>query len=117
MPAEAIEARSDRDQVQYRRWVHEGWIDACAGNTIDQNDIKQAVLDDCKTYDAESVAYDPWNAAQLTLMLQDEGVPVVEFIQGIKSYTAPTKELEVMLLGQKLDHGNNPAVRLLNSAR
>jgi phage terminase large subunit-like protein len=111
MPAEAIEARSDRDQVQYRRWVHEGWIDACAGNTIDQNDVKQAVLDDCKAYNAESVAYDPWNAAQLTLMLQDEGVPVVEFIQGVKSYTAPTKELEVMLLGHKLDHGNNPVLK------
>jgi phage terminase large subunit-like protein len=32
---------------------------------------------------------------------------MVEFIQGVRSYNAPTKELEALLLGNKIDHGDN----------
>jgi phage terminase large subunit-like protein len=42
--------------------------------------------------------------------LADAGVPVTEFIQGIRSYTAPIKELLAWLLEGKLDHGGNPVL-------
>jgi phage terminase large subunit-like protein len=39
-----------------------------------------------------------------------------EFIQGIRSYTAPTKELEAMLLSEKLDHGGNEVLTWMASS-
>jgi phage terminase large subunit-like protein len=111
MPADTVTIKTDRDQVQYRRWIDEGWIDATAGNVIDQDEIRSTVIEDCRSWEPMAVAFDPWNATQLALNLQNEGLPVVEFIQGIRSYTAPTKEFESMLLREVIDHGSNPVMR------
>jgi phage terminase large subunit-like protein len=36
---------------------------------------------------------------------------MVEFVQGLRSYTAPTKELEGRLMAEAMDHGDNPVMR------
>jgi phage terminase large subunit-like protein len=115
MPADTIEQKAVRDQVQYQRWVSEGLIEVTAGNVIDHNEIGSAVLEDCRLFEPISIAYDPWNATQLAVWLASEGLPMFEFIQGIRSYTAPTKELEAMLLSQKLDHGGNEVLAWMAS--
>ena len=61
------------------------------------------------------MAYDPWNATQLAASLNGKGVPMVEFIQGLRSYTAPTKELLALLASTKLDHGDNPVLKWMAS--
>jgi phage terminase large subunit-like protein len=111
MPGDTVEQKSDRDQVQYRRWIDEGLIEPTAGNIIDHAEIENAVLEDARIYDIVSIAYDPWNATQLAVNLRNSGVPMNEFVQGIRSYTAPTKELLAWLLANKLDHGGNPVLR------
>jgi phage terminase large subunit-like protein len=115
MPADTVTDKSDRDQVQYRRWIDEGWIEVTPGNVIDHNEIAIAVEEDCRIYQPASIAYDPWNATQLAVGLQSQGLPMVEFIQGIRSYTAPTKEFEAWLLQTKLDHGSHPVLAWMAS--
>ena len=115
MPADTVAEKSDRDRVQYRRWIDEGWIEATVGNVIDHLEIQRAILQDAADHEILSLAYDPWNATQLATALQQNGIRVFEFIQGIRSYTAPTKELEAMLLGAKLDHGSNPVLTWMAS--
>ena len=110
MPSDTVEAKSDRDRVQYQRWIEAGLIEVTQGNVVDQNEIQAAIIEDCRLHEALSVAYDPWNATQLAVNLANAGVPVVEFIQGIRSYTAPTKALMAWLLEGKLDHGGNPVL-------
>lgn len=115
MPADTVSEKADRDRVQYQRWIEEGWIEATGGNIIDHNEIQRAILEDHRDHELLALAYDPWNATQLAVGLQTDGVPVFEFIQGIRSYTAPTKELEALLIGEKLDHGNNPVLAWMAS--
>lgn len=115
MPADTVADKADRDKVQYQRWIDDGWIEPTGGNVIDHNEIQAAVLEDHRTHELLALAFDPWNATQLSVGLQSEGVPVFEFIQGIRSYTAPTKELEAMLLAGKLDHGDNPVLAWMAS--
>jgi phage terminase large subunit-like protein len=111
MPQDTVEEKADRDQVQYRRWIDAGLIEPTAGNIIDHNEIQAAVMEDFRLHDIAAAAYDPWNATQLAVKLLQEGVPMQEFVQGLRSYTAPTKELMAMLLSNKLDHGGNPVLR------
>lgn len=111
MPANTVEQKADRDQVQYRRWIDEGLIEPTLGNIIDHSEIERAVLEDARIYDIASIAFDPWNATQLVVNLQNGGMAMKEFIQGIRSYTAPTKELMAWLLAGKIDHGGNPVLR------
>jgi phage terminase large subunit-like protein len=115
MPADTVEDKSDRDRVQYRRWIDEGWIEPTAGNVIDHGEIANAVAEDCRNHEAVSLAYDPWNATQFAVGLLGEGWPMAEFIQGIRSYTAPCKELESLLLAERIDHGDNPVLTWMAS--
>lgn len=115
MPADTLEERADRDRMPYRRWVDEGWIEVTPGNVIDHAEIKAAVLADTKRFDLQDIAFDPWNATQLASELMSEGVNMVEFIQGLRSYTAPTKELQALVAGSRLDHGNNPVLTVMAS--
>lgn len=115
MPADTVEAKSDRDQVQYRRWIDSGFIEVTPGNVIDHQEIENAILEDCRHFRPIAIAYDPWNATQMATSLFGKGRPVHEFVQGIKSYTAPTKELEAWLLAEKLDHGGNPVLTWMAS--
>jgi phage terminase large subunit-like protein len=115
MPADTIEERADRDRMPYRRWVEEGWMEATPGNVIDHAEIKAAIIADAKRCEIESMAYDPWNATQLAVELNEAGVEAVEFVQGMRSYTAPTKELQALIADRKLDHGDNPVLTVMAS--
>lgn len=111
MPSETLEARADQDRVPYRQWVDEGWIEATSGNIIDHAEIKAAVIGDLDKHELVNVGFDPWNATQLATECNEHGVNMMEFIQGLRSYSEPTKELQALLLSHRLDHGDNPVLR------
>jgi phage terminase large subunit-like protein len=115
MPANTIEQRSDRDRMPYRRWVDEGWIEATMGDVIDHQEIQQQILADTQKFEISSIAFDPWNATHLAVQLGEHGVQMLEFVQGLRTYTAPTKELGAMLAARKLDHGDNPVLAVMAS--
>jgi phage terminase large subunit-like protein len=62
-------------------------------------------------FQVKEIAYDPWNATHIALRLQDEGAAMVEFRQGFRSMSAPTRELEKLIVSRKLAHGGNPVTR------
>jgi phage terminase large subunit-like protein len=62
------------------------------------------------------LAYDPWNSSQLVNDLMSDGAPMVKTRQGLLTLSAPTKELQRILLEGTAEvpmfrHGGNPAVR------
>lgn len=115
MPLDTLEARAEKDRVPFRQWVDEGYIEATPGNVIDHGEIERAVLADNDEHAIESLAYDPWNATQLAAALLSKGVPMVEFIQGLRSYSEPTKDFIALLVDTKLDHGGNPVLKWMAS--
>ena len=74
--------RADRDRMPYRRWVEEGWIEATPGNVIDHAEIKAQIVGDARRCRLESLAYDPWNATQLAIELNDAGVEAEAAVEG-----------------------------------
>jgi len=115
MPLDTLEERAEKDRVPFREWVDQGHIEVTPGNVIDHDEIERAVLADADDHVIDSVAYDPWNATQLAASLLGKGVPMVEFIQGLRSYSEPTKELLNLLASTKLDHGDNPVLKWMAS--
>lgn len=107
MPQDTVEEKSDRDRVQYQRWISAGLIEATTGNVIDHSEVAAAVMEDCRMYDPISIAFDPWNAAQISQQLVAEGAPMIEFVQGVRSYNSATKEMDSLLLSHRLDHGDH----------
>jgi len=115
VPADNILARAERDRVPYDVWVREGYIEATEGNVVDYDVIRARINELGALYEIKEIAIDRWNSTQLQVQLQGDGFLVVPFGQGFASMTAPTKEVERLVLERQLNHGNNPVLRWMAS--
>ncbi len=111
VPEDNIERRARKDRVPYTAWVKSGWLTATPGNVIDQEAIKQQILRDAAQFELGEVGYDVWNAAKIAVELLEEGVNAVPISQNFAHLTAPSKELEGLVLSARLGHGGNPVLR------
>ncbi len=57
------------------------------------------------------MAYDRWGAKYISQRLYDQGITVLEFGQGYKSMSFPTKEFQKIVMRKKIRHGGNPVLR------
>lgn len=110
-PEASIEVRSRRDRVNYERWVREGALIATPGNVLDYSYVRQQIFADAERFRVQGLAIDRWNATQLAVELQEEGLPVVLFGQGFASMSAPSKEFERLVLAEEIAHGGQPVLR------
>jgi phage terminase large subunit-like protein len=104
-----------KTRLEYQIWEKEGYITVSEGRVIDQGEI-MAELEKLKSqYMISAVAYDPWNAAQFALAAARSGFEMVEFRQGYKSMTEPTKELMKDVMRGALTHFGHPVLRWMAS--
>lgn len=115
VPQDNIAARVKRDRVPYDVWIRQGLIKATPGNVIDYAFILNQIDEDSQNFDLREIAFDRWGAAKITQDLQDRGLEVVAFGQGFQSMSAPSKELEKLVLGQQLSHGGNAVLSWMMS--
>jgi len=111
IPEEDLHERSIRDKVTYDLWASQGLIHLTPGKAVDYSFVRQTVNDLGKIYEIKELGYDPWNAAQIAIELQADGFTMVPTRQGFISMSAPSKEIERRVLGNKLRHGGNPILR------
>jgi phage terminase large subunit-like protein len=111
IPEENAKKRSERDKVDYVTWIRDNHIIATNGDVTDYNFIKQKILDLGKEYLIQSICYDRWNASQLVIDLQNEGVPMEPLGMGFRSLSAPSKQLEALILGKEIIHDGNPVLK------
>lgn len=110
-PEARIAERSRTDQAPYEQWRAAGYLTATEGNVIDYAYIKRDLLSLAETYRIEAVAYDPWNATQIAVELQAEGIKMIPTRQGFATASEPLKTTEKLIRSQLLIHGGNPVLR------
>jgi phage terminase large subunit-like protein len=111
IPAESMVERERRDRVPYSTWVRQGLVTATPGNVIDYAYIRQQINELAEVYDLREVAFDPWNATQLSVQLGDDGINMIEMRQGFASMSGPSKELLRLVLSGGLAHRGNAVLR------
>ena len=123
IPEDRAADKEKTDHVPYSRWIREGYVQTTPGNLIDYEFVRHQVEQDRASFRMQELCYDPWGAVKLITefeedgfvidqKLQREGHPLlVEFRQGYRSMSPPSKELVNAMLGCKLEHGNNPVLR------
>ena len=97
-------------------WANTGVLTVTPGNVADYDFIEAQITKDSTVFDVREIAYDRWNATQLVNDLVADGAPMVQMGQGFQSMSAPTKELQRLMLSGTaekpvLRHGGNPAMR------
>ena len=117
IPSENAQTRERRDRVPYTTWIKQGLIRQTDGDVIDFDQIREDILKICDEYRVIDIAVDRWNSTQLVTQLEGElsGVNIAMFGQGYRSMSAPSKELEALVMGRKLHHGGNAVMRWMMS--
>jgi len=83
-------------------------IELTPGNVTDYDYIRHHINQLRSVHNILDIAVDRWNARQLiTQLTERDGIPCTEFGQTMQNYTAPTKEVERLVLGCQLLHDGN----------
>jgi len=110
-PADAIRDRSRRDKVPYNVWAKQGFIETTPGEVIDYSYISNRIDQAAKDYDLKAIVFDRWGSTKIIQTIEEQGLDVVEFGQGYKSMSPPTKELMKLILERKVVFPVNPVLR------
>lgn len=115
VPEDNARKRAERDRVPYDVWINQGHIIATPGNVVDYDFVRAQTNKLAEVFNIREIAFDPWNATQLAVQLEGDGLKLTPFRQGFSSMSAPTKELEKIILSRRLEHDANPVLRWMAS--
>lgn len=101
-------AHEMRGIVPYLLWKEQGYIRLTPGNVCDYEFIERDILEIHEKTPIKALAFDPWNAEQLTQRLEAKGITRHAFPQNIGHYASPTSELERLILSQRIHHNGHP---------
>ena len=117
IPSENAHRRERKDRVPYTTWIKQNLIRSTDGDVIDYDQIREDIFKLCEQNNVQEIAVDRWNSTQLVTQLEGElsNVRIAMFGQGYRSMSAPSKELEALVMGKNLHHGGNPVMRWMMS--
>jgi phage terminase large subunit-like protein len=111
IPEDNLKKRVNRDHVPYDVWEVQGHIRTTPGNVVDYRRIEADIKEIASKFVIKEIAYDRYNATQIILNLQDEGLIMVPFGQGFKDMSPPTKEIFTLVLKNRIIHNHHPVLR------
>ena len=111
IPRDTIHTRVMKDKVPYNEWERHGFLNISPGDVQDYEAIRIKINELREVYNIVSCAFDRWNSSQLVVNLANDGLALSPFGQGYASMSAPTKELEKMVLKKEINHLDNPILR------
>lgn len=111
LPEANIAERERRDHLPYSQWAASGHLTLTPGNVVDYRHIRDWLINFADAHPVLEMAYDPWNATGLVTELAELGMRVAPTRQGFATMSAPTKELERLVLQRGIRHGGHPVLR------
>lgn len=116
IPEEGMRARVERDRVPYDLWRDEGAIFVTEGEVTDQDEVERFIMQTlATTYQVREIAFDPWNATQLSVKLSAAGAQTVSMGQTIAMMAEAVKHMEGLVVSRRLAHGGHPVLRWMAS--
>jgi phage terminase large subunit-like protein len=109
-PESAVNYRTERGTVPYQAWVTAGLIKMTEGDVVDYNVIEADIVEIWTRFQPEKIAFDRWNATDLVNRLIARNLPMIEFVQGTKSYHPAMQEVERLYMAGNLAHGGDPVL-------
>lgn len=111
LPRDSMEERVKRDKVDYDVWERQGLFVMTQGKVIDYRVIHAEIRDLAERFDFTEIVYDRWNSSDIVRNLEEDGMILVKWGQGMRDMNAPMKRLMELVLTSQLAHGGNPILR------
>lgn len=109
LPKSALDAKYNSEL--YKMWSSKGFLTLTDSETTDYNYIQNQIVYLYETFDVQGVFFDSWNAQMLVNNLTNLGLPMTAYSQSIGNFNKPTKEMERLVLSDKVRFDNNPITR------
>ena len=110
IPKAGLEKRIRRDKVRYDAWQSQGDIVMTDGSAVDYEAVESYIQRLGEKSDIKQIAMDRWNGTATAQRLERAGFVVIEFGQGFRSMSYPTKELMRLILEKQIAHNGNDAM-------
>ena len=111
LPEETLDLRVRRDHVPYDLWQRQGFLLTTEGNVVHYGFIENFIDELGTRFNIREIAFDRWGAVQMSQNLEGLGFTLVQFGQGYRDMSPPTKELMKLTLEQKIAHNGHPVLR------
>lgn len=111
LPEETLDLRVRRDHVPYDLWQRQGFLMTTEGNVVHYGFIENFIDELGTQFNIREIAFDRWGAVQMSQNLEGLGFTLVQFGQGYRDMSPPTKELMKLTLEQKIAHNGHPVLR------
>lgn len=98
------------DRRHYQGWVADGHLVATDGDIIDHAVIEADLVDDSEVFRIVTLGYDPYNATDLAVRLENAGIDTLEVRQTVAYLSDAMKWFEAKVLAGELHHDGNPAM-------
>lgn len=110
VPEDCVHQRNRRGTVTYGPWAEAGHMILTPGDVTDYARVEADVLADCQRFSPRLVAYDDWNASDIVNRLVENEIPLINFIQGPRSYHPAMQALERAYVSGNLVHEDSPVL-------
>jgi len=107
LPEETVHATGNS---QYPGWMNSGRLTVTPGNIIDFGWIEADLIDFASRFGIQAVAFDPFQATQLSTRMLAEELPMIEVHPTVLNLSEPMKTLEALVLQEKLIHDGDPVL-------
>lgn len=118
LPGDGLRERSMKDRVPYDQWAREGFLETTPGKSIEYEFVAHHLRDMFDRLDVRAVAFDRWGFRHLKPWLERAGfteeeiLRFVEFGQGFQSMSPALRELESLLLNERIAHAGHPVLTM-----
>lgn len=118
LPEDGLREKSKADRVPYDVWAKNGYLSTTPGPSIEYEYIAKrlrTIFDRCNV---KGIHFDRWNIKYLLPWLEkagfseDEMDRFIPFGQGFKSMSPALRDLESLLLMNKIRHGGHPILSM-----
>lgn len=109
LPASALQSGINKDM--YLAWQKQGYLTVTQGNVTDYDYITKDILQITKGATINCIYYDAFNATQWAIDCTAQGLPLEDYPQNIANFNKPTRELERLILSDRIVIDDNPITR------
>lgn len=107
LPEQAI---VDQRNSQYGGWERMGLLRVTPGDVTDIDTIESDIKGEASVYQVRDVAFDPFQATQLSNRLTSDGFNMVEVRPTVLNFSEPMKEIDALSRQRRLHHDGDPVL-------
>lgn len=113
LPKDSFEYRVTVEKIPYDKWLEQGLLRLCNGNTINYSDVTAWFLEIVNDYGITPLwcYYDSYSARYFVDEMEQHGFEMIRCIQGAKTLSLPMQNLGADLKAKKINFNNNPVLK------